>query len=379
MADAGVEVLGEPGFYAQLLTAPDVEFLVQSALHGVAADDFVASEAELTGLLELFAAVADTFALDKVGHSRRVANLAVLVAMAMGRDTEEVARIKWAALVHDLGVITVPKDLLDKPGHLSSAEMAQVRGHAAATHEFLAPIRGLEEVACIAGSHREAFDGSGYPQGLAGRDIPLGARILAVCDTFDALTSHRPYREARDTTLSIDILIKGSGSLFDPDVVDAAVPALLIARSPAEPEAVERRDGAAGLQQFKIENWRGGSPYPPRRPRLGTPARRVRRPAAQTLKVKLRYGARLRSASASARVGSDGIAPTRVQAMAPTALALRQRRTSVSRSSPSSVPPASMWSSRLTMRLATKPSPAPVHSTTLTRNPGTNPSPQAWW
>jgi HD-GYP domain-containing protein (c-di-GMP phosphodiesterase class II) len=236
VADAGVEVLGEPGFYAQITDPRDVEFLVQSALHGVASDDMVTSEAELTGLLELFASVADTFAMDRVGHSRRVANLAVLVAMAMNLEPDEVARIKWAALVHDVGTITVPKNLLDKPGHLAPNEMALVRDHAVATERFIAPVRGLEEIARIAGAHREAFDGSGYPQGLAGRDIPLGSRILAVCDTFDALTSHRPYREARDTTLSVDILIKGSGALFDPDVVDAAVPAFLIVRSAAEPE-----------------------------------------------------------------------------------------------------------------------------------------------
>ncbi len=241
VADAGVEVLGEPGFYAQLLTAPDVEFLVKSALHRVADDDLVASEAELTGLLELFATVSDACAMDKVGHSRRVANLAVLVAMTMGLEPDEVAKVKWAGLTHDTGLITVPKDLLDKPGHLSAEEMAIVRGHAAAAEQFIAPVRGLQDVAHMAGSHREAFDGSGYPRGLAGHDIPLGGRILAICDTFDALTSRRPYREARDTTLSIDILIKGSGSLFDPDVVDAAVPALLIARSPAEAELVDSR------------------------------------------------------------------------------------------------------------------------------------------
>jgi HD-GYP domain-containing protein (c-di-GMP phosphodiesterase class II) len=240
VADAGVEVLGEPGFYAQLLTAEDVAFLVDSALHRVACDDLVMSEAELTGLLELFAHVADSYPSDKVGHSRRVANLAVLVAMAMGLKQDEITRIRWAALVHDVGVVTVSKEILDKPGHLSADEMAAVRRHAAASEQLIAPIRGLEDVARIAASHAEAFDGSGYPHGLVGHDIPIGGRILAICDTFDALTSHRPYREARDTTLSIDILIKGSGSLYDPDVVEAAVPALLIARPAELPEPAVR-------------------------------------------------------------------------------------------------------------------------------------------
>jgi HD-GYP domain-containing protein (c-di-GMP phosphodiesterase class II) len=144
-------------------------------------------------------------------------------------------KLKWAALVHDVGLVTVPKAILDKPGPLSHEELIQVHTHAVATERFIAPIRGLEEVAAIAAAHGEAFDGSGYPHGLAGNEIPLGARILAVCDTFDALTSHRPYRAARDSSLAIDILIKGSGSLFDPDVVTAAVPVFLITRASDEP------------------------------------------------------------------------------------------------------------------------------------------------
>ena len=238
IADAGVEVLGEPGFYAQLLAAEDVEFLIQSTLHGQAADDYVTTAAEVTGLLELFASVTDTHPADKTGHSRRVAALGVLVAMSLGLETEETTQVKWAALVHDVGMITVPKEILDKPGRLSPEETAEVRRHAEATERLIAPIRGLEEVAAIAAGHGEAYDGSGYPRGLRGREIPIGARILAVCDTFDALTSHRPYREAREASLSIDILVKGSGSLFDPDVVAAAVPAFLIARAAEEPEPV---------------------------------------------------------------------------------------------------------------------------------------------
>jgi HD-GYP domain-containing protein (c-di-GMP phosphodiesterase class II) len=114
----------------------------------------------------------------------------------------------------------------------------EVHRHSLATERFIGTIRGLEEIARVAAAHGEAFDGSGYPHGLADSAIPIGARILAVCDTFDALTSRRPYRDARETTLAIDILVKGSGSLFDPDVVEAAVPAFLVARAAEEPIAV---------------------------------------------------------------------------------------------------------------------------------------------
>jgi HD-GYP domain-containing protein (c-di-GMP phosphodiesterase class II) len=235
IVNTGIEVLGEPGFYAQLSRAEDVDILCQSITHRFATDDLATTDADVTGLLELFAHVTDAHPADKIGHSRRVAHRSVLVAMAMGLPEDVTMKLKWAALVHDVGLVTVPKAILDKPGPLSHEELIQVHTHAVATERFIAPIRGLEEVAAIAAAHGEAFDGSGYPHGLAGNEIPLGARILAVCDTFDALTSHRPYRAARDSSLAIDILIKGSGSLFDPDVVTAAVPVFLITRASDEP------------------------------------------------------------------------------------------------------------------------------------------------
>ena len=233
---AGVEVLGDPGFYPQLLSPEGVDLLVTGVIQRIGLDDLASTEAEVTGLLELFAHLTDAYASDKIGHSRRVAALAVLVAMAMGVGEKETILLKWAALVHDVGLVAVPKTLLDRPGLLSEEELAEVRQHGAKTEEFLRPIRGLDEVARVASAHGEAFDGSGYPHGLAGHEIPAGARILAVCDTFDALTSRRPYREARARDLAIDILVKGSGSVFDPEVVEAAIPVFLIARAAEEPE-----------------------------------------------------------------------------------------------------------------------------------------------
>lgn len=234
VADAGIEVLGESGFYSQLLTGQDVESLVRGAIERHAAGDYATTDAEITGLLELFAHVTDAHPADKIGHSRRVANLAVLVAMALGAAPEDTVNVKWAALLHDLGTITVPKSLLDKPRMLTEDELIKVRRLTSRTREFLAPITGFDEVIAIATSHGEAFDGSGHPQGLTGYEIPLGSRIIAVCDTFDALTSRRPYRAARDTSLAIDILVRGSGSLFDPDVAEAAVPVFLISRNAEE-------------------------------------------------------------------------------------------------------------------------------------------------
>ncbi|MFO8012482.1 MAG: HD domain-containing phosphohydrolase [Phycisphaerae bacterium] len=234
--EAGTDVLDQPGFYAQLLAGDDVDLLVQQTTHHLAEDDVVASGMEMTALLELLATLADAHASDHIGHSRRVANLAVMVAMAMGLSAEETAKTKWAALVHDLGMVAVPKTLLDEPRLLSEKELRDVRARSTRVATFLEPVEGLEEITRIAACHREAQDGSGCPDGLAGSAIPLGARLIAVCDTFDALTSPRPYRAARDTSLAIDILIRGSGSLFDPDVVSAAVPVFLI----SEPRGTDR-------------------------------------------------------------------------------------------------------------------------------------------
>jgi HD-GYP domain-containing protein (c-di-GMP phosphodiesterase class II) len=235
VADTGLEVLGESGFYAQLLTTEDVNFLVQSAVRPLAANDLAATEAEVAGILELFANVADAHASDKIGHSRRVSGLAVLLASAMGVGSTEMTHIKWAALLHDIGMVAVPKTLLDKPGMLTDDELAEVRHLAVKTEEFLRPVPGLEAVTAIAASHGEAFDGGGYPHGLMGHEIPVGARIIAVCDTFDALTSRRPYREARDTALAIDILVRGSGSVFDPNIVSVAVPMFLVRKIAEQP------------------------------------------------------------------------------------------------------------------------------------------------
>ena len=230
-ADAGLEVLGESNLYSQLLVPEDIDLLVEGTIRRYAADDLVASESDIGSLLEIFGNLADSRPSDKTGHSRRVANLAVLVAMAMGQTGEEITLLKWAALVHDVGLVAVPKTLLDKPGMLTPHELAEIRSRVTLVEDFIRPVTGLEEVAHVAASHGEAWDGSGYPRGLSGQEIPLASRVLAVCDTFDALTSRRPYREARDVSLAVDILVKGSGSLFDPEVVAAAVPVFLIARA----------------------------------------------------------------------------------------------------------------------------------------------------
>ena len=154
------------------------------------------------------------------GHSRRVAAYAVMVARRMGLPNGEVARVRAAAAVHDIGKVHVPREVLDKPGRLTSTEFDLVKRHADVGAEIVDSL-GDPEVTAIVRHHHERFEGTGYPSGLAYERIPLGARIIAVADTFDALTSVRPYRPAAPHKRALDALAGASGTQLDPVAVRA--------------------------------------------------------------------------------------------------------------------------------------------------------------
>lgn len=155
-----------------------------------------------------------------IGHSRRVARNAALVAGGMGLSDEEVATVRAAATVHDIGKLDVPREILNKPGKLTPEEFEVVKHHAADGAALVACL-GDAELTTIVRHHHERLDGTGYPDGLSGDEIPIGARILAVADTFDAIVSPRPYRAAATHKRAIDVLHRESGTHFDPDVVKA--------------------------------------------------------------------------------------------------------------------------------------------------------------
>jgi putative nucleotidyltransferase with HDIG domain len=165
------------------------------------------------------------FALDEqdpytAGHSRRVAGHAVMIARKMGLSREEVNKVRAAAAVHDIGKLRVPSKLLDKPATLTTEEFEIVKRHATEGAEIAACL-GDAELCAIVRHHHERFDGAGYPAGLPGEQIPLGARIIAVADTFDALTSIRPYRLATPHKRALDVLVSASGTQLDPVAVRA--------------------------------------------------------------------------------------------------------------------------------------------------------------
>jgi putative nucleotidyltransferase with HDIG domain len=152
------------------------------------------------------------------GHSRRVARHATMIARGLGLPSEEVARIRAAAAVHDVGKLRTPKAILNKPGRLSDDEFEVIQRHPVDGAEMVAAL-GDPELTRIVRHHHERLDGAGYPDRLRGEEIPLGARIIAVADTFDAITSARPYRDAAPHQKAIDILRTEAGTQLDPDAV----------------------------------------------------------------------------------------------------------------------------------------------------------------
>jgi hypothetical protein len=154
------------------------------------------------------------------GHNQRVARHAECIARAMHLSVTEIAKIRTAATVHDVGKIYTPREILNNPGRLNDREYAIVKLHAGDGADMLAAV-GDPEIATMVRHHHERIDGHGYPDGLAGSDIPLGARIIAVADTFDAVTSSRAYRSAGTHKKALDILSQQAGSQLDDTAVSA--------------------------------------------------------------------------------------------------------------------------------------------------------------
>ena len=154
------------------------------------------------------------------GHSRRVARHAERIAKQIGLSSGQISKIRAAALVHDIGKINVPRSVLTKPDKLTDAEFALVKRHAADGAAMVAEL-GDPELAAIVRHHHERMDGTGYPDGLAGGDIPLGARVIAVADTFDAITSTRAYRKPRSHSRALEIMQREAGTQLDAAAVAA--------------------------------------------------------------------------------------------------------------------------------------------------------------
>lgn len=173
--------------------------------------------------LEVIAQIIDMKHPFTAGHSTRVARYAMAIALAMKLEHDEVTRIRWAGLIHDIGKLTVSRKILDKPTKLTKDEFMRIKQHPGVTHKMLDMIPTLKEIAPIAAGHHEYFNGSGYPLGLKAKEAIIGARILTVCDAFDAMTSNRPYRKPYTPQQACQQIRKLSGIQFDPEIVKVAI------------------------------------------------------------------------------------------------------------------------------------------------------------
>jgi putative nucleotidyltransferase with HDIG domain len=153
------------------------------------------------------------------GHSKRVTAFTIAMAKAMGLPREQINVVARGAFLHDIGKMAVPDAILRKPGALSPDEVLIMREHAYHGYQMLKRIPYLQEAAEIVYAHQERFDGTGYPRGLRGEEIPLGARIFSIADTLDAIRSDRPYRPAQSLAAARKEIQAWSGRQFDPDIV----------------------------------------------------------------------------------------------------------------------------------------------------------------
>ncbi len=155
------------------------------------------------------------------GHSQRVTQIAIAIAQELGMSPEWINKIQLAGLVHDIGKIGVRESVLNKSVKLTKDEFQDVKRHCEIGEHILTPIADDEDINQMVRHHHELYDGTGYPDGLKGKSIPLGARVLAVADTFDAMTSNRPYRSSVSVSEALNEISKYADTQFDPAVVAA--------------------------------------------------------------------------------------------------------------------------------------------------------------
>jgi putative nucleotidyltransferase with HDIG domain len=155
------------------------------------------------------------------GHQKRVANISMDIGRQLGWDNKRIQALYMAAMVHDIGKMTVPSEILTKSSRLNDLEMQIVQGHAEAGYQILKDIPGAQLIAEMVHQHHERLDGSGYPNGLIGDQICEEARVIAVADTFEAMANSRPYRSAKGLNAALEEIKAEAGIKLDPKAVEA--------------------------------------------------------------------------------------------------------------------------------------------------------------
>jgi putative two-component system response regulator len=231
-ADADIKVrrqalqMGARDFIVKPIDAIEVLMRTRNLLEARWLQQHLRYELERSGFenLERLAHIAESRDSHDFEHATRVGALARRIAEAMGLGSQFGGMIRETAALHDVGKIVIPDSILRKPGPLTPEEFAIMRTHTTVGAEMFGTVTHSETIAMaatIARSHHERWDGTGYPDGLAGENIPIAARIVAVADVFDALVTNRPYRDAMTHEQAVSEIESGSGTQFDPTVVEA--------------------------------------------------------------------------------------------------------------------------------------------------------------
>ena len=237
-------------------------------------------------------------------HSQSVVELALTIADELGVDDDQRRLVEFGAMLHDIGKITTPDDILNKPGPLDDEEWDVMRDHTLAGQRLLDRVGGtLHDVGLVVRSSHEHYDGSGYPDGLAGAEIPLAARIVAVADAYSAMTTRRSYRDALDPRIALAELSANAGTQFDPVVAAAAI-RVLGSRAVRPPCARARGSGSARRSRRRSRS----------RGRSATSARRTAAPsrAGRTSRAARRGCRRSARASPRACTGTTGLPCSRL-------------------------------------------------------------------
>lgn len=171
--------------------------------------------------IEVLGDALDSKDAGREGHPKRVMAFAVILARVIGLNPDRVRAVALGSLLHDIGKMLIPAEILLKPGKLQRSEQKVMREHCRLGYQILREIPFLKEAAKVAYCHQERYDGSGYPRGLKGNQIPLGARICSIVDTLDAITSDRAYRKAKSFAEARAEIMRGAHIQFDPTLVEA--------------------------------------------------------------------------------------------------------------------------------------------------------------
>ena len=221
-----ISTLEGGSFFEEIMDEKRVSEMLPEIIRDLPPVDLTSCDTDIRNTVKVFAQVIDAKHNYTAGHSERVAHYTYKLARAMGLSEELAEDYEIAAYLHDAGKVAVPKSILDKPTALTLEEFKLMKRHPVYTMEIMSMVSELKDLVLIAGGHHERYDGRGYPDGASAESIPLGARIMAVADAFDAMTSPRPYQRTKGKDEAKEILIYNSGSQFDPDISKVAIKVL---------------------------------------------------------------------------------------------------------------------------------------------------------